>query len=120
MGGKAANRRLSKRHQGRQGPNDKQVVIGMRERGGKTVAKPLEGTDRLSLWTEIQRTVVLGSTLYTDEHTSYAGITRKAYRHETVKHSAKEYVHGMAHTNGIESVWAVLKRGIKGYIITGA
>ena len=33
---------------------------------------------------------------------------------ETVKHSVKEYVNGMAHTNGIESVWAVLKRGYNG------
>ena len=33
---------------------------------------------------------------------------------ETVKHSAREYVHGMAHTNGIESHWAMLKRGYVG------
>jgi hypothetical protein len=31
-----------------------------------------------------------------------------------VNHSAKHYVEGMAHTNGIESVWAVLKRGYHG------
>ena len=31
-----------------------------------------------------------------------------------VNHSAKEHVNGMAHTNGIESVWAVLKRGYSG------
>ncbi len=31
-----------------------------------------------------------------------------------VKHSAKEYVNGMVHTNGIESVWALLKRGYNG------
>ena len=36
------------------------------------------------------------------------------YEHGTVKHSAREYVNGMAHTNGIESVWAVLKRGYNG------
>ena len=36
------------------------------------------------------------------------------YRHGTVKHSAKEFVNGMAHTNGIESVWSVLKRGYNG------
>ena len=29
-------------------------------------------------------------------------------------HSVGEYVRGMAHTNGIESVWAVLKRGFNG------
>ena len=33
------------------------------------------------------------------------------FEHETVKHSIREYVNGMAHTNGIESFWALLKRG---------
>ena len=36
------------------------------------------------------------------------------FDHESVKHSVKEFVNGMAHTNGIESVWAVLKRGYNG------
>ena len=35
-------------------------------------------------------------------------------RGTSVKHSAREFVNGMAHTNGIESVWAVLKRGYHG------
>ncbi len=34
--------------------------------------------------------------------------------HETVKHSVSEYVDGMAHTNGIESFWSMLKRAHKG------
>ena len=36
------------------------------------------------------------------------------FEHETVKHSVSEYVNGMAHTNGIESFWALLKRGYHG------
>jgi transposase-like protein len=36
------------------------------------------------------------------------------YVHKTCNHSAKKYVDDMAHTNGMESVWAVLKRGIYG------
>ena len=36
------------------------------------------------------------------------------FAHKTVKHSVREFVNGMAHTNGIESVWAVLKRGYNG------
>ena len=36
------------------------------------------------------------------------------FEHETVKHSISEYVNGMAHTNGIESFWALLKRGYQG------
>ena len=37
-----------------------------------------------------------------------------ARSHWTVKHSAMEYVHRQAHTNGIESFWAALKRGYHG------
>ena len=34
--------------------------------------------------------------------------------HEVVKHSVSEYVRGQAHTNGMESFWATLKRGYDG------
>ena len=37
-----------------------------------------------------------------------------AFDHEAVNHSAGEYVRGMAHTNGIESFWSMLKRGYQG------
>ncbi len=47
------------------------------------------------------------ATVYTDEASAYAGLNR-------LKHSVSEYVNGMAHTNGIESFWAVLKRGYQG------
>ena len=51
-----------------------------------------------------------GATIYTDEHGAYRGLP---FEHKTVKHSAGEYVNGMAHTNGIESFWALLKRGLR-------
>ena len=44
---------------------------------------------------------------------AYVGLDA-AYIHETVCHSVGEFVKGMAHTNGIESVWALLKRGYQG------
>ena len=52
-----------------------------------------------------------GATVYTDEARAYEGLNRK---HETVKHSAGEYVKDMASTNGMESFWAQLKRGQDG------
>lgn len=45
--------------------------------------------------------------IYTDETVAYRGLARP---HQTVKHSAKQYLDGMAHTNGIESFWAMLIR----------
>lgn len=52
--------------------------------------------------------------IYTDELHAYVGIADEDTRHETVNHSAKEWVHGNVHTNGIESVWSLLKRSIVG------
>ena len=52
--------------------------------------------------------------VFTDEHKGYNCLIESEFEHGTVNHSVKEYVKGMASTNGIESVWAVLKRSIIG------
>ena len=53
--------------------------------------------------------------VFTDEHTKgYNALIDSEFEHRIVNHSAKEYVKGLASTNGIESVWAVLKRSIIG------
>jgi len=36
------------------------------------------------------------------------------YSHKTVDHKALEYVRGQIHTNNIESLWSLLRRGIIG------
>ena len=51
-----------------------------------------------------------GAKVYTDEAAAYHDLPN----HEAVRHSAREFVHGQAHTNGIESFWAMLKRGYVG------
>ena len=73
----------------------------------------MERRDAETLERELGQNVVPGSTVYTDDHKGYLGLD-KAFEHGTVNHSAKEFVNGMAHTNGIESVWAVMKRGYNG------
>ena len=49
--------------------------------------------------------------VYTDDAAAYKGMP---FEHATVRHSVGEYVDGMAHTNGIESFWSMLKRAHKG------
>ena len=51
-----------------------------------------------------------GAEVYTDDHRGYFGLPN----HTALNHSIGEYVDGMAHTNGIESFWAMLKRGYHG------
>ena len=113
IGGKEANKHEWKKLRAGRGAVGKIAVLGMRERGGKVKGKVLTSTDAATIQTTVIDAVIPGSTLYTDEHGSYIGMDL-VYRHAAVNHSAKEYVNGMAHTNGIESVWAVLKRGFYG------
>jgi hypothetical protein len=54
-----------------------------------------------------------GSTVHTDEHSGYIGLGRD-YVHQTINHRTGEYVRDDVTTNGIESVWAVMKRGMYG------
>lgn len=53
------------------------------------------------------------ATVVTDDHGGYSGLYGR-YNHLTVNHSAKQFVEGMAWTNGIESFWSHMKRGING------
>ena len=54
----------------------------------------------------------VGSVVYTDEAKAYEGMPLRS--HWAVKHSAGEYVKHQASTNGIESFWALMKRGLHG------
>ena len=54
-----------------------------------------------------------GAKVYTDESSAYNALAAW-FDHESVNHSAGEYVRGMAHTNGMESFWAMLKRAHQG------
>ncbi len=118
IGGKDRNRHKSKK-QHSTGREDKQAVLGMRLRKGKVVAMPVKDTKRKTLFPLIHKHVEKGSTIYTDDNPSYRSLRGDGtwpddYFHQTVNHSAKEFVSGMAHTNGIESFWATLKRAHKG------
>jgi transposase-like protein len=114
IGGKEANKHKGKRlNQGR-GAVGKAAVLGMRERGGHVVAMPVGDVNTTNLHRAIHTHVETGSALHTDEHAAYNGLDGMFFTHETVNHGAGEYVRQGVHTNGIESVWAVMKRGLHG------
>ena len=71
----------------------------------------MEGTDAKTLQKFVAENAAEGSTVYTDDAAAYKGMP---FDHESVRHSVGEYVAGMAHTNGIESFWSMLKRAHKG------
>lgn len=113
LGGKERNKHDGKKLKAGRGAVGKTAILGMRERTGQVRVMPVAKTDKETLHGAIDAHVSAGSTIYTDEHRGYHGLDH-AYRHRAVKHSAQEFVNAKAHTNGIESVWAVIKRGYKG------
>ena len=74
-------------------------------------ATVVSNTDAKTLQGFVGERAAKGAAVYTDDHGGYQGMP---FEHGTVKHSISEYVNGMAHTNGIESFWALLKRGYHG------
>ena len=114
LGGREANKHSRKRLRSGRGAVGKQAVIGARERGGRVTARTIGNADAKTLRGFVHGNVRPGSTVFTDDHRGYLGLDGPLYDHAAVKRSAKEYVNGMIHTNGIESVWAVIKRGYTG------
>ena len=107
----AKRKELAETQPGR-GAVGKTAVVGLKDRAtNKVVAKVVERTDAGTLQLFIHEHTALGSTVYTDEAAAYRGLL---YPHETVKHSVSQYVKGMAHVNGVESFWSLLKRGHQG------
>jgi transposase-like protein len=111
IGGKEKNKPVGKRTKG---GAPKTIVMGMRERGGRTKAEVIARTDSWHLHREIHRSIEPGSTLHTDEWRGYKGLPTTLYKHESVNHMKGEYVRDDVTTNSIESVWAVMKRGLHG------
>ena len=113
FGGKEKNKHESKKQRLGRGTVGKTAVIGMRERGGRTKAKVIRKVDGITLHSTVHENVEGGSEIHTDEHLGYQGLGHY-YMHEMVNHSAGEYSCNGVTTNGMESVWAVMKRGIHG------
>lgn len=116
VGGIEANKHEHKKLKAGRGPVGKTAVLGMRERGkgGRTKAVKLASTDAQTIQDVIVQSVEVGSTLHTDEAGAYRDIGGLFFDHATVNHSEGEYVRAGVTTNSIESVFAVLKRGLIG------
>ena len=112
VGGKEKNKHAAKKLKAGRGPVGKTAVAGVKDRAtGQVVAKVVENTGAKMLQGFVTDHTAEGAQVYTDEAKAYQGINRP---HETVCHSIGEYVRDMAHTNGLESFWAALKRGYQG------
>ena len=112
LGGKEVNKHANKKFRAGRGTVGKVAVVGIKDREtGQVNTKVVEATDAPTLQGFVREHTAHDAMVYTDEASAYNTLDRP---HEAVKHSAREYVRGMAHTNGIESHWAMLKRGYDG------
>jgi transposase-like protein len=98
---------------------NKEVVIGIRERGGDLRFFHAEDAKSGTLAQYIKENVSTDvEVIVTDEWNGYpkamiqAGI--KGKKHKTIKHKDRIYVDGAIHTNTVESAFSLLKRGIMG------
>ena len=114
IGGKRKNMSRRKRKElSERGAVGKTAVVASKDRAtNKVTAKTVEGTDAATLQGFVRERVEPGPTVHMDEAAAYKGIP--GVTREAVTHSVGEYVRGMAHTNGMESFWAMLKRGYQG------
>lgn len=115
IGGQSYYKHANKKLKNEEGStiSGKTSVIGMRERGGNVKAMVIADRTKETLIPIIYENVDLDSVVMTDELIAYQNLG-KHYDHHAVNHSAKQFVNGMAHTNGIENFWSHLKRGIDG------
>lgn len=93
--------------------DNKAIVAGVAERGGRVRLKVIPDRTREALHAFLDANTDKANieALYTDELKSYGGFIDS---HDTVIHSLMEWVRGNVHTNSIENVWSLLKRAIIG------
>ena len=112
MGGRERNKHKGQKLKAGRGTVGKTAVVGAKDRKtNKVRAKVVKATDAKTLQKFVIDNAANGATVYTDDAKAYKGMP---FEHKSVRHSVGEYVDGMAHTNGIESFWSMLKRAHKG------
>jgi transposase-like protein len=118
IGGKARFMHMSerKRRITGTGGHDKVIVMGILERGGNVRTTVMPSRKKAALQAEVRKHVEAGAALYSDALKSYEGLDAE-YAHQVIDH-AVAYVDGQVHTNGLESFWSLLKRGISGTYIS--
>lgn len=89
-------------------------MIGAVRRKGNVIARVIANADTETLDAFVRSAVADDvSLIATDEHSGYRNLG-DTFNHAFVKHSKKQYVDGVVHTQSIDSFWSLLKRGIMG------
>jgi len=96
------------------GPANKRAIVSLVERGGSVRSFHVKGATKESVRDVLVRNASRKSALHTDESRLYTIVGGEYTSHDTVNHASGEYVRGVVHTNTIENVFSVFKRGMRG------
>jgi transposase-like protein len=99
---------------GRRGPMDKRPILALVERGGSVRTFHVPVADKKSVHKIVTENVARESRLHTDESKLYGDAAKHFAAHQTVKHTAGEYVRDDVHTNSAEGYFSIFKRGMRG------
>lgn len=114
VGGREKSKHASQRLRVGRGTVGKTAVVGILSSDGEVRAKVVDNVKASTLSAFVRANVVPHATVVTDTHGGYVGLAVAGFHHISVNHTVGEYVRDMAHTNGIESFWSLLKRGYVG------
>jgi transposase-like protein len=109
-----ASKPTQKNQFGNYGPANKRSVVALVERGGKARVFHVASADSKTVGGLLLDNVDRKSRLHTDESYIYRRVGPAFETHESVKHSADEYVRGDVHNNSAEGFFNVFKRGMTG------
>lgn len=98
----------------RRGAGHKHAVVALVERGGRMRSLYMPAMRKTDVEDVVKHHVSPKAHLRTDESNLYFGIESWVASHESVNHSADEYVRGDATTNTVEGAFGLFKRGMVG------
>jgi transposase-like protein len=93
---------------------NKRPIVALVERGGNVRTFHVPVADKISVTKIVRENIDRETRLHTDESRLYIGSDEHFASHETVRHSAEEYVRGDVHTNSAEGYFGIFKRGMRG------
>lgn len=99
---------------GKSGPANKRAILALVERGGSVRSFHVPTADKANVHRVVTENVARETRLHTDESRLYGDAKGHFVDHMTVRHSAGEYVRGDVHTNTVEGVFSIFKRGMRG------
>lgn len=99
---------------GRAYKGNKTPVVALVERGGRVRSRAVTKVTGKTLKKVLDDHLDPSAHLMTDDFAGYRKPGRSFASHQSVNHSAGEYVRGDAHTNTVEGYFSLFKRGVNG------